>query len=88
MRNGNEAFETALREPRSRHGWSGWPAGTPGDTRSVGDGISEIRLHYDPGYRIYFRQRGTTLILLLCGGDRGSQSRDIERAKELAKAEI
>lgn len=62
--------------------------GNPGDTRSVGDGISEIRIHYGPGYRIYFQQRGTTLLLLLCGGDKGSQARDIERARELAKAEI
>ena len=60
--------------------------GNPGDVEPVGDGISELRIHYGPGYRVYFQQRGTTLIVLLCGGDKGSQDRDIKTAKRLAKA--
>ena len=53
--------------------------------RQVGEGISELRIHYGPGYRVYFQQRGTTLVILLCGGDKGSQARDIEAAKRLAR---
>lgn len=59
--------------------------GLPGDVEPVGEGVSELRIHYGPGYRVYFQQRGTVLIVLLCGGDKGSQSRDIETAKRLAK---
>ena len=58
--------------------------GNLGDVRSIGDGIFEMRIRYGPGYRIYFIQRGSELIVLLCGGDKGSQQRDIERAKRLA----
>jgi putative addiction module killer protein/probable addiction module antidote protein len=60
-------------------------AGLPGDTQSVGDGVSELRVHYGPGYRVYFHKRGTRIIVLLCGGDKGSQRRDIAKAKELAR---
>jgi putative addiction module killer protein len=55
-----------------------------GDTAPVGGGISELRIHYGPGYRIYFQQRGEVLILLLCGGDKITQSRDIRTAKQIA----
>ena len=55
-----------------------------GDVRSVGDGVSEMRIHYRPGYRLYFIRRGAEFIVLLCGGHKGSQRRDIERAKRLA----
>lgn len=59
--------------------------GNPGDVRPVGEGISELRIHYGPGYRVYFIQRGTVLVILLCGGNKRTQNRDIETARELAK---
>ena len=58
--------------------------GLPGDVQLVGDGVSELRIHYGPGYRVYFQQRGNALVVLLCGGDKRTQSRDIETAKRLA----
>lgn len=58
--------------------------GHAGDVEPVGQGISELRIHYGPGYRIYFQQRGDTIIVLLCGGDKSTQSKDIKAAKRLA----
>jgi putative addiction module killer protein len=58
--------------------------GNPGDVRPVGAGVSELRIDYGPGYRVYFVRRGTAVILLLCGGDRRTQDRDIAAAKRLA----
>lgn len=58
--------------------------GLPGDVQPVGNGVSELRIHYGPGYRVYFQQRGNALVILLCGGDKRTQSRDIETAKCLA----
>ncbi len=55
--------------------------GNFGDFESVGDGVFELRLNFGAGYRVYFGQIGSTVILLLCGGDKSSQARDIERAK-------
>ena len=58
--------------------------GHTGDTEPVGQGISELRIHYGPGYRIYFQKRGDTIIVLLCGGDKSTQEKDIKSAKRLA----
>lgn len=59
--------------------------GNPGDIKPVGEGISEMRVDYGPGYRIYFVRRGKTVFVLLCGGDKRNQSSDIALAKQLAK---
>jgi putative addiction module killer protein len=59
--------------------------GNPGDVRPVGSGVSELRIDYGPGYRVYFMQRGQTVIVLLCGGDKRTQSTDIRRAIAMAK---
>jgi putative addiction module killer protein len=58
--------------------------GNPGDVKPVGAGVSEMRIDYGPGYRVYFVGRGRTLVILLCGGDKSSQSADIASAKALA----
>ena len=59
--------------------------GNSGDAKPVGEGISELRIDYGPGYRIYFQRRGSSFVILLCGGDKSTQSRDIQTAKRLAK---
>jgi putative addiction module killer protein len=59
--------------------------GLAGDVSPVGDGVSELRIHYGPGYRVYFRQQGETIVILLCGGDKDTQARDIATAKRLAE---
>ena len=59
--------------------------GNLGDVAPVGEGVSEMRIFYGPGYRVYFVQRGSELIVLLCGGDKSSQRADIDEAKALAK---
>jgi len=59
-------------------------AGLVGDVKPVGGGVSELRVDYGPGYRLYFVQRGRRLVILLCGGAKGQQRRDIARAKAMA----
>lgn len=59
--------------------------GNPGDVKPVGEGVSEMRIDYGPGYRIYFVRSGAAIIVLLCGGDKRTQSRDIASAKQLAR---
>ncbi len=59
--------------------------GNPGDVNPVGKGVSELRIDYGPGYRVYFIQRGKTLIILLAGGDKRTQNRDIKKALELVQ---
>lgn len=60
-------------------------SGNPGDVKPAGHGISEMRIDYGPGYRVYFIRSGAHIVVLLCGGDKRTQSADIERAREIAK---
>ena len=60
-------------------------AGNPGDVEPVGEGVSELRINYGPGYRVYFKKRGQELIILLAGGDKTTQARDIKTALRLAR---
>jgi putative addiction module killer protein len=55
--------------------------GNYGDCEPVGEGISELRMFFDPGYRVYFGENGNDIVILLCGGDKGSQDKDIQQAK-------
>jgi putative addiction module killer protein len=59
--------------------------GNPGDVGPVGEGVSELRINYGPGYRVYFSQRGQELVILLGGGDKSTQARDIKTALRLAR---
>ncbi len=59
-------------------------AGNPGDVEPVGEGVSELRINYGPGYRVYFKQQGQELIILLAGGDKATQAKDIKAALRLA----
>jgi putative addiction module killer protein len=58
--------------------------GNPGDVKPLGGGLSELRISHGPGYRVHFVTRGRVVIVILCGGDKGSQQRDIQRAREIA----
>ena len=60
-------------------------AGNPGDVKAVGEGVSELRIDYGPGYRVYFRKIGQKVIILLAGGDKNTQSEDIKTAKRLSR---
>lgn len=59
--------------------------GNPGDIKPIGEGLSELRIDYGPGYRVYLTRKGSVLIILLCGGDKRTQDTDIRKAKELAR---
>ena len=59
--------------------------GNLGDTKSVGEGVSEARIDYEPGYRLYFAKRGSVILILLCGGTKQTQRADIEAARNMAK---
>jgi len=61
-------------------------AGNPGYVKVLGDGVSEMRIDYAPGYRLYVMRRGAMLIVLLCGGDKSTQTRDVARAKRIARS--
>ena len=86
-----EAFSTWMRDLRDAQGRAviarrieRMATGNFGDHKSVGGGVSELRVPFGPGYRVYYTLRGKELVVLLCGGDKGSQRRDIARARELA----
>lgn len=82
-------WRTQLRDQRARAAIASrldrLSRGHAGDAEPVGEGISELRIHYGPGYRVYFQRRGTTIIVLLCGGDKSTQAKDIKAAKRLAE---
>ena len=59
--------------------------GNFGDVEPVGNGVSELRIDYGAGYRVYFVKRGNIIVILLCGGDKSTQSKDIQKARELAQ---
>ncbi len=59
--------------------------GNPGDVNSVGNGVMEMRIDYGPGYRVYYLHRGSTVVILLCGGDKRTQPQDIKRAHKMAE---
>jgi putative addiction module killer protein len=60
-------------------------AGNPGDVKPVGEGVSELRINYGPGYRVYYKQQGQTIVILLTGGDKRTQANDIKIALQLAQ---
>jgi putative addiction module killer protein len=57
--------------------------GNPGNVEAVGEGVSEMKIDFGPGYRVYYKQTGKTIILILCGGDKSTQDKDIKRAKQI-----
>lgn len=59
--------------------------GNPGEVAPVGEGVSELKIDYGPGYRVYFTREGDEIVVLLCGGDKKSQAKDIQEAKRIAK---
>jgi putative addiction module killer protein len=60
-------------------------AGNPGDVKAVGEGVSELRIDYSPGYRVYYKKQGQNLVILLAGGDKRTQAKDIKTALRLAQ---
>jgi putative addiction module killer protein len=87
-----ENFSKWIRDPKDRSAQALITArirrisvGNLGDSKPVGDGILELRIDYGPGYRVYFTKRRKEIIILLCGGDKSTQTRDIEAAKRIVK---
>lgn len=87
----SDAYDTWFRQLRDRQAKAKIEVrirrlslGNPGDVKPVGDGVSEMRIDHGPGYRVYFIQQGAVVVVLLCGGDKSSQSRDITTAKAIA----
>jgi len=80
-----QACGIARRAPGSPCASAAFSLGNPGDVKPVGSGVSEMRIDYGPGYRVYFVRRGPMLIILLAGGDKRTQERDIKKALELAR---
>ena len=78
LRDANAVARIVARIRRMEHG-------NPGDVRSVGEGVMEMRIPYGPGYRIYYFPRGARIVILLCGGDKRRQRQDIHRARMLAE---
>jgi putative addiction module killer protein len=83
---GSKRCETSGRKHGFRCGSHRLSLGNPGDVKPVGEGVSELRIDYGPGYRVYFVLRGTTVVVLLAGGDKRTQNRDIGIALELARS--
>lgn len=88
----SETFDRWLRELRDIRAQARIEArilrlsrGNPGDVKPVGSGVSEMRIDYGPGYRVYFTRRGPLVVLLLCAGDKRTQDADIQRAIEIAE---
>jgi putative addiction module killer protein len=75
----NRAARTRIASRIDRLSW-----GNPRDVKAVGEGVSEMRIDTGPGYRVYYKQTGRTIILILCGGDKSSQHKDIKKAKRIA----
>ena len=82
---GSTAFVIYGRRARVQARIERLAAGNPGDVKPVGEGVSELRIDYGPGCRVYFKKRGRELVILLAGGVKSSQARDIKKAQELAR---
>jgi putative addiction module killer protein len=84
-----EAWFSGLRDPQAQARINArirrLSPGNPGDVKAVGSGVSELRIDYGPGYRVYYAQRGKALVLISCGGDKRTQDVDIKRAIEIAR---
>jgi len=79
------AWFAGLRDHQARARIRRLSLGNPGDVKPVGSGVSEMRIDYGPGYRVYFTRRGDIIVVLLCGGDKRTQDRDIARALSLVR---
>jgi putative addiction module killer protein len=84
-----EKWIEGLRDERARYRISArirrLENGNPGDVEPIGEGCSEMRIHYGPGYRVYYKDTGREIIILLCGGDKRTQQADIAEAKKIAR---